>query len=154
MSHKRELTLEEKKKAEFLFMRRMSVKALAKHFKVTKPVILKSLGLWETEVKTVPDKVEYKVVRGKMVIVRDFVQEKKDKENFMKAIASLTADLNKLNPPPKTNKYFVVNDLEYYMTKREELKIVINPTLFAKYIQVYGQEFVDKHFWEDKRVVV
>lgn len=76
---KRALTPEEVKKASFLFMKGISLKVLAKYFKVNKPAIMKSIGMWKTESKTTSDGTKYRLVRGKVDILEKPNLEVKDK---------------------------------------------------------------------------
>lgn len=69
MPRSRDLTVEEAKKASFLFMKGISVKQLAKHFNVNKPTVLKVLGIWDSETKTTSDGTKYKVIRGKVNVL-------------------------------------------------------------------------------------
>ena len=68
LSKKRRLTPEQAKEATAMINAKMSLGKVARHFGVNKPAILKSIGIWKTSIKDLPDGRKYQMVRGRMDI--------------------------------------------------------------------------------------
>ncbi len=70
MSKKRRLTEDEVRRAQVMMgAKGATVASVSRHFGVTKPQFLKSLGIWNTEIKIAGQNNKYRMNRGKMEIM-------------------------------------------------------------------------------------
>lgn len=67
MSSKKEISENNKNAARLMLEKGFSVGKVARFLGVTKPTVLKALGLWDSDIQTMADGRQFKMVRGKIV---------------------------------------------------------------------------------------